>query len=287
VRRRLTIKHVRASPALDLGGISVQALRDAHGSFASFARAFPDVPDEVENAGRHRYAEVFDGERWVLPFCAFLIQSQRQTVLVDAGVGPAPGEFLPERQGWLPMELQSAGVAADDVDVVILTHLHVDHVGWAAVGGRPFFARARYVVSEVDWRFVANRSESREILATKLAPLEDAGVLTLVGPAEAQVAPGVVLRPTPGHTPGHISVDVRGAARRAVVIGDVAVHPIQLHDPRLAYVFDEDAAVAATTRERVLQELADSDVVVGAGHFPGGRGRVTRCRAGFAWDRIT
>jgi glyoxylase-like metal-dependent hydrolase (beta-lactamase superfamily II) len=273
-------------PALDLGGITVQVLRDAQGSFTTFAEAFPNVSDEIEALGRDRYSELFDGDRWLLPFCAFLIRSRAQTVLVDAGVGPAGGEFLPERQGWLPTELRRAGVAPEDVDAVILTHLHVDHVGWAAVDGGPFFTQARYAASGVDWRFVANRDESRETFATKLAPLERAGVLTLVELERAEFATGVALRPTPGHTPGHISVEICGETRQALVIGDVAVHPIQLHDPRLPYAYEEDAAVAAATRESVFREVADVDVVVAAGHLPGGLGRISVRGRGFAWHGI-
>jgi glyoxylase-like metal-dependent hydrolase (beta-lactamase superfamily II) len=172
------------------------------------------------------------------------------------------------------------------VDLVVLTHLHVDHVGWAAVDRAPFFGRARYAVSDVDWRFFATRAESDEVFADKLAPLEQAGLLTLVELAGAEIAAGVAVRPTPGHTPGHISVEISGDKGRAFVLGDVAVHPIQLHDPRALYVFEEDAAAAAATRETVLPEIADRDVVVAAGHFPGGLGRITTCGGGFAWRRI-
>ena len=169
------------SAPVDLGGVSVQVLRDAEASFATFEEAFPNASDEIEAVARRRDHELFDGDRWLLPFCAFLVRSRAQTVLVDAGVGPAPGEVLPERQGWLPTELRRAGVAPDDVDVVILTHLHVDHVGWAAVDGAPSFASARSAVSDADWRFAATRAESDEIFATKLAPLERAGRLTPKG----------------------------------------------------------------------------------------------------------
>jgi glyoxylase-like metal-dependent hydrolase (beta-lactamase superfamily II) len=177
-------------------------------------------------------------------------------------------------------------VAPDEVDVVVLTHLHVDHVGWAAVDGAAFFARARYAVSDVDWRFVADRADSRETFAEKLAPLEKAGLLTLIELAEAEIGAGVAVRPTPGHTPGHISVEISGNTGQALILGDVAVHPIQLHDPRAQYVFEEDAPAAAATRQAVLQELADRDVIVAAGHFPGGLGRVTACSGGFGWRRI-
>src|SRR5204862_4864776 len=106
-------------------------LLDAEGTFATFREAFG----------------VDDDGPWNLPFFAFLVVTGGVTVVVDTGVGPPGGAdpFLPERQGRLPDELAAAGVAPPDVDLVVLTHLHVDHVGWTMAGGRTFFPNARYV----------------------------------------------------------------------------------------------------------------------------------------------
>jgi glyoxylase-like metal-dependent hydrolase (beta-lactamase superfamily II) len=276
----------QAMPSADLGGLVLTALTDARGSFMSYRGAFPGGSDELERFGRSRYRELYAGPAWVLPFRAFLVRSESGVVLIDAGVGPRPGDFLPARQGWLPSSLESAGVSPAEVDVVILTHLHVDHVGWAAVDRSPYFARARYVASANDWAFFETREESRAVFAEKLEPLERVGALELVELCETIVAPGAVIFPTVGHTPGHMSVRVAGAEAEAVVIGDVAVHPLQLHDPRLAYVYEESAAVAAETRESVLRDVANTDVVVAAGHFPGGLGRISEGSRGFAWQAI-
>ncbi|TML48814.1 MAG: MBL fold metallo-hydrolase, partial [Actinobacteria bacterium] len=167
------------------------------------------------------YSELYAGAAWVLPFRAFLVRSESGVVLIDAGLGPKPGDFLPARQGWLPSELEAAGVSPDAVEIVLLTHLHVDHIGWAAADGRPYFSRARYVASASDWVFFEAREESRVVFEEKLAPLERAGVLELIEPNETEIAPGIVMLPSPGHTPGHMSVRVAGGEAEAVILGDV------------------------------------------------------------------
>jgi glyoxylase-like metal-dependent hydrolase (beta-lactamase superfamily II) len=228
-----------------VGELEVTALLDAEGSFATYAEAFPE--------GRpHDFAawpELVDGDRWTLPFRSYLIQGGGRTILVDTGVGPAgDGEFLPERQGWLPNELDRLGVTPD---TVFLTHVHVDHVGWNhAFEGVPF---------------VAHR-ESITLAEERGRPLASAEAVE----GEAELAPGVVAFETPGHLPGHMSVRV---GEELVVLGDIAVHPAQLARPDLVYVFDADAEQSAATREHVLSAYGDR--VLACGHFPGsGFGRI-------------
>ena len=276
----------QSGTSVDLGGAVLTALTDAQGSFTSYRDGFPGSSDELESFGRNRYSELYAGAAWVLPFRAFLVRSESGVVLIDAGLGPKPGDFLPARQGWLPSELEAAGVSPDAVEIVLLTHLHVDHIGWAAADGRPYFSRARYIVSASDWVFFEAREESRVVFEEKLAPLERAGVLELIEPNETEIAPGIVMLPSPGHTPGHMSVSVAGDESEAVIPGDVAVHPLQLHDPNLAYVYEVDAAVAARTRLSLLEELAAEEVVVAAGHLPRGLGRVLRDGNAFGWGEL-
>jgi glyoxylase-like metal-dependent hydrolase (beta-lactamase superfamily II) len=180
--------------------VTVDTLLDCEGSFATVHEAFPAVDSD---------------ERWVLPFNCVLVRDAGTTVLIDTGIGPKPRKFMPEPDAHLIDELARHGVAPQDVDVVVHTHLHVDHVGWDGA-----FPNARYVVHEDDWAFfmtdesVAKRPHLRE----KVLPL--ARVERVAG--ETEVVPGVRLLPTAGHTPGHMSVRV-GAV---VVLGDVVVHEL-------------------------------------------------------------
>jgi glyoxylase-like metal-dependent hydrolase (beta-lactamase superfamily II) len=242
----------------------VTAVLDAHGSFATFAEVFPAADEDTVRA---RYPDLFDGPRWQLPFRAYLAGP---TVLVDTGAGK-PSDLVPGAQGLLPGELDP-----EAIEVVILTHLHVDHVGWTVDSeSRPFFPNARYVVCEDDWRW----AESRAVFADKLEPLQRAGVVELVPAAEAEVAPGVSVIPTPGHTPGHLCV----RAGDTVILGDLAAHPAQIDDPQLTFLFDEDPVQAINSRLALLNELADTGERVAPGHFPDPFGAIGRAGDGFEW----
>lgn len=233
-----------------VGDFEVDALLDAEGSFATYAGAFPDAAEENWAPWQERHPELFDGERWRLPFRSYLVRGGGRAILVDTGVGPAgEGEFLPERQGWLPAELERLRVRPD---TVFLTHVHVDHVGWNAIfADVPFVAHARSVA--------LSQERGRPLPAGT----------TAVG-GETELAPGVVAFETPGHLPGHMSVRV---GDELVILGDVAVHPAQLAHPGLVYVSDDDAELSARTRAELL--AAYGDRILACGHFPGsGFGRL-------------
>jgi glyoxylase-like metal-dependent hydrolase (beta-lactamase superfamily II) len=237
----------------------IRAVLDDEGSFATHREAFG----------------VDDDRPWTLPFNAFLARVGELTVLVDTGLGP-PGEdpFLPERRGLLPGSLDPA-----EVDLVVLTHLHVDHVGWNMREGEPFFPRARYVAHRADYDFFTGARAGRPYVRDQVIALEATGRLELVD-ADAELAPGVELRRAPGHTPGHCVVRLG----EAVILGDLAVHELQLADPGLAYVAEEDPAQAAATRRRLLEEHADGGQVVGLSHL--GLGRLRRDGSGFRWEPL-
>lgn len=232
-----------------VGDYEVDALLDAEGSFATYAEAFPHAGDDDWAPWRDRHPELFDGDRWRLPFRSYLIRGGGRTILVDTGVGPSGGgEFLPERQGWLPGELERLGATPD---LVFLTHVHVDHVGWNHLfDGMPLVAHRESIAL----------SSERGRSLTRATAVE----------GEAELAPGVVAFDTPGHLPGHMSVRV---GDELVILGDVAVHPAQLARPGLVYVSDDDADRSAQTREKALS--AHGDRILACGHFPGsGFGRI-------------
>ena len=185
---------------------------------------------------------------------------------------------VPDAEVHLPELLADAGVEPDAVDLVVHTHLHVDHVGWSGA-----FPNARYVVHEDDWAFFMTEESlaERPHLREKVAPLQADGRIELVA-GETEVAPGVRVLSTPGHTPGHMSVRVESGGDALVVLGDVVVHQVQVADPSLQYVSDADHELAVATRRRVLAQLAEEAVPVVAGHFPDA-GRFVREGDGFAW----
>jgi glyoxylase-like metal-dependent hydrolase (beta-lactamase superfamily II) len=243
----------------------VLPLLDAEGSFATVREAFG----------------LDDDSAWRLPFYAFLVRAGGHTVVVDTGVGAPGGEdpFLPERQGRMPDSLAAAGVDRPEVDLVVLTHLHVDHVGWTMHDGRPFFPSARYVAHRDDFDWVVATRGDRSYVRDNILALEASGRLELVdGPAEP--LPDVRLIRTGGHTPGHCIVD----AGDVTLLGDVVMHEHQLLDPELAYVAEEDPGAIAAVRKRLLPGLAESGRVVGCAHL--GLGRVARSGESFAWRPV-
>jgi glyoxylase-like metal-dependent hydrolase (beta-lactamase superfamily II) len=249
-----------------VGEFEISVLVDAEGSFATVGEAFPALDAT---------------EEWRLPVNAVLIRGEGTTVLVDTGVGPEPRTFMSGAGASLPAELVRAGSSAAEIDLVVHTHLHVDHVGWDGT-----FPNARYVVPTDDWTYFMTEESLRlrPHLGDRVEPLGDAGLVVLVD-RELEIASGVRLVPTPGHTPGHASVFVESQGSELVVLGDVVVHELQVADPDLVYVSDHDPSRSASTRKSVLADLADRGSTVIAGHFHG-PGRFHRKGETFSWTGL-
>jgi glyoxylase-like metal-dependent hydrolase (beta-lactamase superfamily II) len=196
------------------------------------------------------------GDGWFLHFHSYLVTSDAGVVLVDAGVGPAGGEAAEWLgvAGRLPALLAAAGVEPTDVDAVVLTHIHLDHVGWAADGARPIFPNAEYVVQR------AELAPGSPTYQHRIRPIVEAGQLRSIEGAE--LLRGMRLVPAPGHTPGHQVV----VTDRAVLGGDVLVHPAQARWPEVTYVYERDPAVAVTSRREVLALAAELGVPIAAAH---------------------
>jgi glyoxylase-like metal-dependent hydrolase (beta-lactamase superfamily II) len=261
-----------------VGSVELVPLVDAVGELGELAELFPDTPDWAPY--RDLYPEVFAESRWRIPCTSYLVRSGGNTVLVDTGVGPAGlwGWGAESEEGLLPA-LANAGVAPDDVDVVFLTHLHVDHVGWNTDrDGRLVFPNARYLAHRDGIAFASDSDRphvERTILAVEFEQID----------GETAVAEGVTAFPLPGHFPGHMGLRIDSEGERAVLIADAAVNPMLLDHPDRAYVSDGDAAACAATRRVLLPELVDQDVLTVCGHYPaGGIGRVVTRGDRVVWE---
>ncbi|MEP7141033.1 MAG: MBL fold metallo-hydrolase [Caldimonas sp.] len=213
--------------------------------------------------------------RLIAAIQCFVIESKGKTIVVDTCVGNDKDRLLPawkKLSGPFLADFAAAGFAIDRVDTVLCTHLHSDHVGWNTrwVDERwtPTFGRARYLVSRIEFDHLASLDDAseRQLLADSVQPVLDAGLVDWVASDHA-LTNEVRLEPTPGHTPGHVSVRIRSAGAEAVITGDLMHHPVQCCEPGIGSRFDADAEQAFATRMRFLREQADRDVLVLGTHF--------------------
>ena len=206
----------------------------------------------------------------------FVVKTPGLTVLVDTCIGNdkdrggrRPFHLL--RTGFLDA-LRAAGVAPEAVDVVICTHLHVDHVGWNTRldDGRwvPTFPRARYLFARREWEHWSSEQDddTRRIMADSVKPILDAGLAELVA-MDHRVADGIWLEPTPGHTPGHVSVRLASDGADAVITGDLMHHPVQMAEPDWVTPFDSDPEHARKTRRAFCERYAEAPMIVLGTHF--------------------
>jgi glyoxylase-like metal-dependent hydrolase (beta-lactamase superfamily II) len=226
---------------------------------------------------------------------ALLIESRGKRILVDTCVGNDKDRTLPVfdhlSTGFLH-DLGEAGFPRDQVDLVVCTHLHVDHVGWNTmlVDGRwqPTFPNARYLVVDREWAFWSAEDEQPfgDVIGDSVRPIFDAGLVDLV-PADHAVTDEIRLESTPGHTPGHVSVRIVSGGEEAVITGDLMHHPSQCAHPEWGSSADDDAELARTTRRAFLEAEAGSGRTVIGTHFAGPwPGTIVRDGAAFRFDRI-
>jgi glyoxylase-like metal-dependent hydrolase (beta-lactamase superfamily II) len=281
-----------ADETLRVGNVELLALSDADGPLPfTLDQVFPTTPMEAWEPYRQRFPQCFaEGGRWHAHIGSYLLRSGGRTVLVDTGFGWRPIEMLGGLRGSLLDDFKRHGVSPADVDVVFHTHLHFDHVGWnIGEDGRPTFPRARYVAHQADWE-TFNRPEVQEnfppYVAQTLTPLKDLGLLDLLT-GEQALAEGVVALPTPGHTPGHMSVLVSSGGEQALILGDTIVNPAQVTDPEITFGFDMDAATATATRKQVLDRLQAEGMVMAGGHLPRpGYGRIVLLEGKRYWQAL-
>jgi glyoxylase-like metal-dependent hydrolase (beta-lactamase superfamily II) len=279
-----------------------------------------DVP--VEGA-EHRFwpdatAEEIGAVRWLKPhfvtptgdlrlsFHSLLVETSEMRVVVDTCVGNDKKRHL---ANWNQMhndyleKLAAVGWTRETVSGVLCTHLHVDHVGWNTmwVDGRwvPTFPNARYYFDRREYEFWAKEVrrygeqlpgradeslDTSEVMADSVQPVVDAGLVQLVD-SDARIAPEIRLIPTPGHSPGHVSIVVESKGERAVITGDVAHHPMQIAYPKWSCVFDSDPDRARETRFKFFEQFADTPTLVIGTHFAAPTaGRLVRDSGAYRFD---
>ena len=269
---------------ISVGGVEVFALLDGVRDIDTpITDAFPDSPRDELLAYRTRYPDIYGEEdRWRITIRAWLIRHAGSQILVDTGIGQAtaPGVEWFGVPGDLHTALSEAGTAAIDIDTVVISHVHDDHVGGTVdAGGGVAFPNARYLIqrADIEWQREAAKEsdEDRAVWETLLAPLEAARAAVALD-GHDPLAAGISVHHAPGHTPGHQVVRVAGDdGSRALIAADTFNHPAQLAHPDWPSGPDDDHAMAAATRRLVLAELAaDPETTFSATHFGEAFGRM-------------
>jgi glyoxylase-like metal-dependent hydrolase (beta-lactamase superfamily II) len=287
-----------------LGDVEVTRVVEWRGAFAPAREIVPRLSAEVWKANEDWLAPAHwepDSDRAVVALQTWVLRSGGRTVLVDTGVGN--GRERPDSPGFHHWQgdflggLARAGVRPEDVDVVVNTHLHGDHVGWNTVGADgewvPTFPRAQYLVPAADNAYFGpdngygngQREEDRLIYEDSVAPVHRAGQAVLWEGAH-RIDEHLTLEPAPGHTPGSSVLRLASGSDRAVFVGDVLHSPVQILQPSCNSCFCLDPERAVASRRRILERASDEGELVIPAHFGGaGAVEVRKEGGGFALGR--
>jgi glyoxylase-like metal-dependent hydrolase (beta-lactamase superfamily II) len=273
------------SVVFHVGNLRCTAIHDGDVPYRAEDYVANAPPGEVVEAlARHGH----DPDAIPSPYSGLLVETAERTVLIDTGAGD-----LSPRVGHLLDNLRQAGIAPESIDTVLLTHAHPDHIGGnTETGGRAVFPGARYVLSRQEWAWWTDEANLTplasvfgESVRKNLVPLRDRVELF---DGEQDIASGIHVLPTPGHTAGHIAVVLESDGEELIYISDAALHPIHLEHPDWHPVWDQDRERAMASKRLLFDKAAADGAIVLAFHFPPfpSLGRVERRGRGWQWQPI-
>lgn len=290
------------APTWQIGDVSIRRVVEMetpvpyHPKYPMIAEARPEAMAHMPWLKPHF---VTDEGYLLTSIHALVVEAPGLLLIVDTCLGnDKPRHMLGNRPlstDFLAL-LSAAGCAPERVQTVVCTHLHVDHVGWNTRlikdkdTGKdrwvPTFPNARYLMGRVELEHWSqtNEAEPAAIMQDSIKPIFDAGLVDLVE-QDHRLSNEIRLLPTPGHTPGHVSVLIESRGARALITGDVMHHPCQIGEPTWTTSFDSDRSAATAMRQQLLSQFADSGVLVIGTHFAHPTaGRITRAGEQYRFD---
>jgi glyoxylase-like metal-dependent hydrolase (beta-lactamase superfamily II) len=282
------------------GDLTIHRIIEQETTFFPALELFPTLSPDLlaENRDWMRKANAIDAEDvLILCFQSYVVRTPHHTILIDSCIGndkqrPARPKWHQKTDDTYMRGLNAAGLKVEDIDFVMCTHLHVDHVGWNTrlEGGRwvPTFPKARYIFGKAEYDYWTEQNAKAEVppFADSVLPVVEARRADMVG-HDFAIGDHLRILPTPGHTPGHIAFVMGKAKDDAVFVGDIMHSPIQLQHPELSPRFDVDPAQAAVTRKNFLERYCDTDTLCCTAHFPSpSTGKIRRKGNGFSCEAV-
>jgi glyoxylase-like metal-dependent hydrolase (beta-lactamase superfamily II) len=270
------------SAQIKIGNVTIHRIIEQEGPFFDVMRFFPTLTKELLNENRGwlqpRFLDAAD--RLMLCIQSYIVQTPHHTIMIDSCVGNHKPR--PTRSFWHMMNsdryqknLAASGFGANDIDFVMCTHLHTDHVGWNTrlENGRwvPTFPKARYVFADRELAYWTERQkddpEACPWITDSVLPIVAANRVDIVKSAHA-FNDLVTLIPTPGHTIDHYSVQVGKPGADAIITGDMIHSPLQARYPELGMMSDYDSALAGVSRRELFGRFCDTSTLLCTAHFP-------------------
>lgn len=216
--------------------------------------------------------------RMLISFQCFVMRTPTRSIMLDTCIGNDRQREFPvftNMRTTFLQDLEYAGFKREEIDTVLCTHLHFDHVGWNThlVDGKwvPTFPNARYLFGRFEfehWRVLLQTNAYHDLnhMSDAVMPVVEAGLVDLIEP-DHEICPELSLMPTPGHTPGHVSIVIQSRGERAIITGDMMHNPIQFELPGELTRFDMQKDVASQTRVDFVDQVANSGTLVIGSHF--------------------